>query len=194
MFQIALRAILKGMRRRSRRNPDIDLDTTKIDLTTLKGYSTAISLARQKGIRDRDDQVNALTFVLQKDSVLTKKAILEALDEFKRTPAMRRKGRQPTEERMVEETLAAPEESETDQAFREALREFAEDMEIDPEYIGAMEGATGISDREAASRGIGRYDAATIIRAASLSRKFTDIDIDMINAAIAAGERAFEPS
>lgn len=190
MFQIALRAILKGMRRRSRRNPDIDLE---IDLTTLKGYSTAISLARQKGIRDRDDQVSALTSVLQtKGSVLKKEEILAALDEFKRTPAMRRKGRQPTEERMVEETLAAPEESETDQAFREALREFADDMEIDPEYIGAMEGATGISDREAASRGIGRYDAATIIRAASLSREFTDID--MIDAAIAAGERAFEPS
>ena len=189
MFQIALRAILKGMRRRSRRNP-------AIDLTTPQGYPAYRRLARQKGIRDPEDEANAFTFVVQeiqkKGQVPDEKAILAALDEFKRTSAMRRKGRQPKEERLVPETLAAPEVSEADETFREALREFAYDMEIDPEYIGAMEGATGISDREAASRGIGRYDATTIIRAALLSRQFTGVD--MIDAAIAAGERAFEPS
>ena len=163
-----------GMKRRARRNP-------VIDLTTAKGNNRFGQVARIRGPVTEDEVGAALELALR--TIGTKVSEEQVQRLFKRQKPTA------TAELLDEQkTQALPDEVDK---FAEAIEAFAENLDIDSEYLEAIRTSSKSitrSDREAAAFGIGRYDVHTIARSALFGRQITDgmgaIDVDAIDAAM----------
>jgi len=184
-------------RRHARHNPAAD---GRLDLRT-RDYSTLEALLTEKGIEDEDAVIAAVSavFAASEDGLISRAGIIKALSDHLRAtrPTGRRREKRKTE-RLVEEAQA----EEVDAgAFDTAVAQFTEELNIDPEYLGAFRSRKGTlttSDKAAASVGVGRYDIYTIARAALLGRQITtddgEIDTDAIRMAMNLSRRALKSS